>query len=34
LILDTVSRGRLEAKRLAYLALPGPDAGAGGARAG
>lgn len=24
LILDTVSRGRLEAKRLAYLALPGP----------
>jgi hypothetical protein len=27
LILDTVSRGRLEAKRLAYLALPGPEAG-------
>lgn len=25
LILDTVSRGRLEAKRLAYLAQPGPD---------
>ena len=24
LILDSVNRGRLEAKRLAYLALPGP----------
>ena len=27
LILDTVSRGRLEAKRLAYLALPAPEDG-------
>jgi hypothetical protein len=34
LILDTVSRGRLEAKRLAYLALPGPDPGPGSPRAG
>ncbi len=25
LILDTVTRGRLEAKRIAYLAIPGPD---------
>lgn len=30
LILDTVSRGRLEAKRLAYLALPAPEDGRGG----
>ena len=25
LILDTVTRGRREAKRIAYLAVPGPD---------
>ena len=25
LILDTVTRGRQEAKRLAYLAIPAPD---------
>ena len=25
LILDTVTRGRQEAKRIAYLAIPGPD---------
>jgi len=25
LILDTVTRGRMEAKRIAYLAIPGPD---------
>ena len=25
LILDTVTRGRLEAKRLAYLGIPAPD---------
>jgi hypothetical protein len=25
LILDTVTRGRLEAKRMAYLAIPAPD---------
>jgi len=29
LILDTVTRGRLEAKRTAYLAIPGPDDGSG-----
>ena len=29
LILDTVSRARLEQRRLAYLALPGPQASAG-----
>ena len=29
LILDTVTRGRLEAKRIAYLAIPGPDGPAG-----
>jgi glycosyltransferase involved in cell wall biosynthesis len=28
LILDTVTRGRREAKRIAYLAIPGPDGGA------
>jgi hypothetical protein len=28
LILDTVTRGRQEAKRVAYLAVPGPDFGA------
>mgnify|MGYP006286181705 CR=1 FL=1 len=27
LILDTVTRGRLEAKRVAYLSIPGPKAG-------
>lgn len=27
LILDTVTRGRLEAKRIAYLSIPGPKAG-------
>ena len=36
LILDTVTRGRWEAKRMAYLAIPGPgglaDAGLSGAR--
>jgi hypothetical protein len=26
LILDTVTRGRWEAKRMAYLAIPGPKA--------
>ena len=26
LILDTVTRGRWEAKRMAYLAIPGPQA--------
>jgi hypothetical protein len=26
IVLDTVTRGRLEAKRLAYLAVPGPGA--------
>jgi hypothetical protein len=29
LILDTVTRGRREAKRIAYLAVPGPGAGPG-----
>jgi hypothetical protein len=29
LILDTVTRGRQEAKRIAYLAIPGPDFQAG-----
>jgi O-antigen/teichoic acid export membrane protein len=28
LILDTVTRGRREMRRLAYLALPGPEGGA------
>lgn len=31
LILDTVTRGRIEAKRLAYLAIPATRAGVGGA---
>jgi len=30
LILDTVARARLEQRRLAYLALPGPQASVGG----
>jgi glycosyltransferase involved in cell wall biosynthesis len=30
LILDTVTRGRMEAKRMAYLAIPGPDSPPGG----
>ena len=32
-VLDTVSRGRREIKRLAYLAVPAPGAGAGAAQA-
>ena len=37
LILDTVTRGRQEAKRVAYLSVPGPDfenPGPGSATAG